>query len=767
MAAAVELTPEGLWSDTFGPADAAVLVCACLLHDIAMHIRAPGFVELVGSDTRYAPLAWFGQDHASRPQDVPWPALWEAFQREARQFGTSRLELILGPEAKAVPAVAYEQSLSPTNWQEADRLIVGEFLRRHHARLSHEIAMYGFPGLSSQDFPILGVDLADLASVVGAVSRSHGESLRLFLDYLRWLVPGSKRPRGAYVVFHMALLRTADYLQLDARRAPPLLLRLKAPLSRLSVEEWDTHGAVSSVSRVAHDPQAIYVEVLPDHGLRTHVALRELLADLQSELDSTAGILSEEYTGDLVALRLAAQRVTTNLDAPSMHQQLPYIPRRAALRSDPDLFRLVIRDLYGNHPAVTGRELIQNAADAVRARQEWERRNGREIPSTELRDLATDIVVRLSQTGGQCVLSIADRGIGMKPGTVIDYFLQAGASFTPSERDVDDLSPEESIGAMRAGRFGIGAFAGFLLSSEMTVVTRHPEEAKGVRFNARLDEDLVEIRWVDAEIGTEITIPFRVTSLPAARFTHGVPQSPQYLLETTANFYRLRAPTVSYAVGTHAIDAPRDLPHPLRSPPSPWRRVKAPGFDSVFWRIPTEERWRDEEFESFDGGMIAHNGILLEEPDRPLSDGDAYDWSDEDMAEIVFRPNLAIFDTRHLLGIALDRFGLSERVLPFEHELLDAVGTDMVAHALTTGAVNHPVQAKKGVSPVFLRRGWLPPLPALLSKYAEGLLLIFWREPDYSSWSVDARFDSGTYLGVASPIPWTAFGARLVIRLSS
>lgn len=58
-------------------------------------------------------------------------------------------------------------------------------------------------------------------------------------------------------------------------------------------------------------------------------------------------------------------------------------------------------------------------------------------------------------------------------------------------------------------------------------------------------------------------------------------------------------------------------------------------------------------------------------------------------------------------------------------------------------------------------------MPALLRSYVDGLLLIFWREPDYSIWSTSARFDDRAFLGGSSPIPWPAFMARMVIRLLS
>lgn len=297
--AAVRLIPDEVWSaELLQPADAAVLGGAAMLHDLALHIREVGFVELVAASTNYNPQPWFSTEQVGRIADIGWPQLWESFQYEARHFGTSQLELILGPGCNGVPLVAHDETLRPESWTKADRLLIGEFLRRHHARLSHEIAMHGFPGATPDDFPVLARSLAPLANAVGAVARSHNEPLRSMLDYLEYLDPGSKRPAGALLAYHMGLLRVADYLQVQSDRAPPLLLRLKAPQSPASIEEWNKHGAIASIVWEHRDPRAIYVAASQHHGLRTHLALRELFDGLQREFDTTTAVLGDIFHAD-------------------------------------------------------------------------------------------------------------------------------------------------------------------------------------------------------------------------------------------------------------------------------------------------------------------------------------------------------------------------------------------------------------------------------------------------------------------------------------
>ena len=90
--ASVHLIPDAVWNaGLLHDLDGAVLVGACLLHDLAMHIREPGFVELVDPETRFTPRPW--RSSSSAATDESWPTLWDAFQREARHFGTSQLEL--------------------------------------------------------------------------------------------------------------------------------------------------------------------------------------------------------------------------------------------------------------------------------------------------------------------------------------------------------------------------------------------------------------------------------------------------------------------------------------------------------------------------------------------------------------------------------------------------------------------------------------------------------------------------------------------------
>lgn len=732
---AENLVPEDVWaSNSLRPADAAALISAALLHDLAMHLREDGFVALM-RDVGRQPLPWLAER-----REPTWAAGWLSFQREARNMGRTQLERILGPQI-GVPSVAYTDpaALDPIGWTEADRLLIGEFLRRHHARLAHELAVFGFPGAS--DFPRLVEVAPAYADIAGFIARSHGEPLRDMILLLERRYPGNLRPGGVLAPYLMALLRIADYLQLQSSRAPGLLLQLRNPRSQVTHGEWTRHNAVANISWDNRDPYAIYVEVRPDHSLGVHLALEGLIQDVQRELDTTTSVLSETYAGTTLShLRLSRARVKTNLNDEMLCAGLPYVPRAAALRSSEDLFRLVIHDLYGTNRAVGGRELVQNAVDAVRA-----------IGSHRPESGVPPIQVEIACIGeGSYALTVSDAGVGMTPDIVIDFFLEAGASFGPI---LTDDEANDAGGALKSGRFGIGAFAAFLLGHEMHVSTRHIDAERGVAFAAHPTSDLIELRWKERDRGTQVVVPFGSDDVEA-----------EHLLHEIAGFYAAARPEVEFwftdAEGRRRpVESTAVMRVPMadeeRLPPD-WRAVAGTPFEALLWcTAPLPKHRTSATIKEQLAGAVAHNGLWLHEKLPTLP---AYRWQSRVAEELVTRPTLSVVDPHHRLPVTLHRYGVRDRRLWFEDDLLRAIGADVVAHAIVRGPRQHPLGVRGGLTPVNGADGtWFPFLPTLVREYAPDALLVFWD----SEVSGGERLHSVAGAWTSLPRPWGPSAVRL------
>jgi len=201
--------------------------------------------------------------------DVEWHALWIDFLGEASRFDSRRL---LGIFGETEPA--HNPGFDPRNWTSRDKLLIGEFLRRNHARLAHEIALWGVPGPTTKPLGLKSVP-TDIADLSGLVARSHGQPIRSCLGYLKKY--DIRNYKQVHAVFLMSVVRIADYLQVQAERAPQQMLQVRQLRSPISQGEWRGHAAVRDIRNTHDDPEAIFVDAEPK-DVKTYLRLRRLLA---------------------------------------------------------------------------------------------------------------------------------------------------------------------------------------------------------------------------------------------------------------------------------------------------------------------------------------------------------------------------------------------------------------------------------------------------------------------------------------------------------
>lgn len=486
----VLLTASSLISDEahalLSPEDIAVLVLAVLLHDCGMHLTQDGFRALVLN--KAAPII-------NGLGDRPWNQLWLEFLGEASRFGEERLIGVFG-DSEPFNVTALDLS----NLSEKDCLLGGEFVRRHHARLAHEIAVNKVPMLNDKGLEIIGID-NELKDLAGLIARSHGMSIRSTFTYLKSKYGRASEYRNVKMPFLMAVLRISDYVQVKSDRAIKSLLSIKELRSPISRQEWKNHFAVRDVTTRHEDPEAMYVHASPT-DVKTYLRLASLFKDIQRELDESWATIGEVYgrLGELNSLGINVRRLRSNLDDLNLFAStVPYVPRKANFAaSGPELLKLLVGPLYDYEYEIGIRELLQNAVDACR----------------ELSDLTGDtsseVIVEIDEsTSGSGWITVTDTGVGMTLDTVTGYFLVAGASFRNSDvwkQQHTDTNGDSKV--LRGGRFGVGALAAFLLGDEITVRTRHTSaaETEGLEFSAKIDDPVIEIKKTKAPTGTAIRI---------------------------------------------------------------------------------------------------------------------------------------------------------------------------------------------------------------------------------------------------------------------
>jgi molecular chaperone HtpG len=654
------------------PEDSGALILSTVLHDCAMHLTNDGFRRLVSGQTSLTPNEELG--------DRAWGELWDAYLAEAARFSPADNVRMFGDAEPVKPP-----PIDDWDWGEKQKLMAGEFLRRHHASLAHQIALSGFPDASSENTRLDPGISRRRADVIGLIARSHGMSLRPCLDYLEKTQDNKVNPRGICALFIMVLLRIADYLQVEAGRAPKARIRMQAIRSGLSIREWKKHHAVPELAFHKDDPEAWVANVVEEEidSISIYLSLRYLMRDIQRQLDESWAILGEVYgrlkepNFPLYLLGMTFRRLRTNLEEPTFLKKLKFQPEPVRFRAaDPQVFELLIEPLYGGNTDAGVRELVQNSVDAVRELEAYCRRHNQDIARLPRPEQRADVVVKLEETKGSLTLVVQDRGIGMTLEIVRDYFLRVGASYrTSSAWQAEFAGPDQKSNILRTGYFGVGALAAFLVGDEMRVVTRHVTSAEGLGFTASLRTDSIQIDRVpggNCPIGTRIEIPLR-HELQAS-------WSPHFR-------YYLADPTVEVTGRLPESTYPDDSSQPLPE----WRRLEEPAAPIVFWHRG--------------GGYVervVHNGFMIEHGDQALRTL----WQDMWYGLRILLPPLHILDRegnrpKPYLNLARTEF-LQGRFPSLDHIFVDVL-KDYLAFLLV--AVPDEIEKIKEVGGELYRDG--------------------------------------------------------------
>lgn len=648
------------------PQDAVVLVLSVLLHDSAMHLTPDGFVTLINPSKPRDLIKGFN--------DKPWPELWSEFMREARRFDSRKLTALFGDSEPV-----HTPPQNPMDMTLRDRLLIGEFLRRYHHRLAHEIALFGVPSPDPNTIRLQSIpdEIADLA---GLVARSHGMPIRSCLPYLNEKYSNAREFQGVHAPFLMAVLRVADYLQIQSERAPKQLLRLDKPRSPVSMGEWNAHNAIRDIRNTDDDPEAIFIDAVPK-DVATFLKIKDWLKGIQHELDTSWAVLGEVYGRYIGHLGLVIRRVRSNLDnETAFAKTVDYIPRKASFESaGADLLKLLVGPLYGDNPAVGIRELVQNAVDAVRERWELERQQTGVDHSTEETDW--DVLVSLDEDKqGNWTLTVEDKGIGMTPEIVSEYFLKAGASFRRSKDWKDNFEDAEGHSkVLRSGRFGVGALAAFLLGSEIHVSTRHFLELEdaGIEFSATIQTDAIQMQRIKRYPGTAITIKLSSEMVKELDINRTHNQMGEW------DWFCLPKPKVVRKKIKNKFKQAYDLPQDRSILPSDWHQIHPEGFEEVQWTYS-------------DAPRLVCNGIQIRRSSNENKPSSDFLWSESSLSEKyrIKMPNLSVFDPDGHLPLTLQRYEVNS-VYPFKGQLLEDVVIDILSFLLVDGPTQ-PLLRKDG-----------------------------------------------------------------------
>ena len=346
-----------------------------------------------------------------------------------------------------------------------------DYLREHHAENAAKLPSLEWENAENKYRLIENPEVREsVGELVGRVAESHWWDLsrvrREFQDHvgLPSFINGESEFRPMLLAI---LLRTADVIQVDDRRAPSFLYAIRKP-DGLSNEHWNFQNLLNLPKQVDGRLRFSAKRPFKVNERNAWWLCFDTLQYADQELGNANQVVHNVYGKNLgvhaiegvdSAERLSKLIPTADWEPIDIQIRVSNVAKITG--------ELGGKTLYGDTPYVGLRELVQNACDAVRARRVYENRsNG-----------WGSVTVTLGEQDGREYLEVADTGIGMSKNVLTGALLDFGVSHWNSPQLAREYPGLLSKGFVSSGRYGIGFFSIFMLGNKVKVTTRRCKDA--------------------------------------------------------------------------------------------------------------------------------------------------------------------------------------------------------------------------------------------------------------------------------------------------
>lgn len=360
-----------------------------------------------------------------------------------------------------------EHQLTP----DEEQLVLFDTLRQMHAQQASEILLMKYDG--DQDTPLFILQdqylRENLADRIGRIAASHHWDHKEISTKLKSQSPApGKYPQGWTIreQYLASILRCADAIQIDERRAPSFDRSLNAPQG-ISKQHWTAQNRLNPAIVSDTRPQALrFTSKRPFNKSEIEAwwIAHDLIQIANNELQGCASLLA-----DMSMPPLSANRIEGAEDPKHLSEYLEtddaWTPVKAEIRLS-SVERIIDyfggEKLYGNKPDIPLRELIQNGIDAIRAREGIENN-----PTMNHRVLVETALLE----DGDIKLTVSDTGLGMSEQVLTGTLLEFGKSLWKSSDITTEFPGLASKRLPQTGRYGIGFFSIFMIAKSVRVLS--------------------------------------------------------------------------------------------------------------------------------------------------------------------------------------------------------------------------------------------------------------------------------------------------------
>jgi hypothetical protein len=347
-----------------------------------------------------------------------------------------------------------------------------ETLRTIHAETASKLCDLSFRAGDTKVYLLEESQLrTHLGELIGEVAASHHWDIGRLEERFQKVIGSLDGYPEAWTIRPIliaCLLRCADAVQLDQSRAPDFVYALVGP-SGISDLHWNSQNRIAAPVVNPNDSSALMFSSTKPFEAEDAEAwwlLHDALQVANAELHGTNSLLK-----DLQLPGFAISRIS-NCESPRMLARSIRLKgwRPVAARVQISNVEKVVEQfggakLYGDSPVVALRELIQNAADAVRLRRALE-------PGNYDGKITVGLTSLQRATETEYRLYVEDDGLGMSEAVMSGPLIDFGSSYISSS--LVKIERPGLVGKRQklSGQYGIGFFSVFMLGDKVDVVSR-------------------------------------------------------------------------------------------------------------------------------------------------------------------------------------------------------------------------------------------------------------------------------------------------------
>lgn len=264
------------------------------------------------------------------------------------------------------------------------------------------------------------------------------------------------------------LLRVADAMHIDSRRAPSFDFALTQP-SGISRSHWEFQNRMSVPYA---EGEALYYSAEPPFETSEADSwwlAFDTLEMIDRELNQVDRLLRDNNKVPLQVRRVHA--IHSPVELSKVIETKGWNPVDSTIKVS-DIPKIVStlggEKLYGKDLKAPIKEMIQNGLDAVNARRKLEGRD----------DKWGDLKISLEKRGEDYWLSSEDNGVGMSETVMTGALLDFGNSFWNSTASIQEFPGLSAAGMKSRGKYGIGFFSVFMLGDYVKVTSRRYDRDK-------------------------------------------------------------------------------------------------------------------------------------------------------------------------------------------------------------------------------------------------------------------------------------------------